>query len=633
MGRVVFAGYRRHKKGDPPLTPNPKPGAPGSLEGGGNLVMVPMVTDYEAIEKILSSRYLTTSISSEPESVSCSICGFNFVEGRGPLGDTPCEHEKGGYYEAEEGFKKLCYYTMGPLHGVEISYVNAPSDTTSRNVDPDIGETGLRLLLGDKPVGKKEFHFHDAQTLELVAKFDLEEGAYAENFELIPSLAIMPQSTFIMPGGRKDAMKESVLDKETLAPAQEEQDERQADSVLAQEEETSEAIQEEKGTQVEAPEATQTETAEVNLTYGELFGLDKTDESFSLESSLSSAQRKKLPGSVFCGPNRSFPAHDREHILQGLRTVGRYKGPGSKEKIKQALLRKGKKYGIGAQEFEGKALFGVYPIQIETPEGIFQPFFVHDKASCEAMLEEVSAFVSSLDEATIQQIALLAKEEGALETAVSISLIDEEAKESFESEESEYSTRRIKSEEAWPLTYTLLEHYADRSYRAMEAAEEKLRGEARKKETLIQDALASISEALEGSNIRLVVTTQNEASSEQESRASEKFLALFARYKSALEKLLKPEQALSLEDLEERFETYISSESSEESAQTEDLDQEEKVVNEEIPPVDPASIERVESPLLSDEQANLSLAQEKEVDLSAFNAFDLFNLGPIKESF
>ena len=36
------------------------------------------------------------------------------------------------------------------------------------------------------------------------------------------------------------------------------------------------------------------------------------------ESVLSYAQRKKLPAKSFCGPNNSYPAHDRKHAANCL---------------------------------------------------------------------------------------------------------------------------------------------------------------------------------------------------------------------------------------------------------------------------------------------------------------------------
>lgn len=64
-----------------------------------------------------------------------------------------------------------------------------------------------------------------------------------------------------------------------------------------------------------------------------------------VDAKLSTKKRKRLPDSAFCGPNRSFPANDCNHVRAGLSLLGRYKGPGSKEKIRACLYRKARKLG------------------------------------------------------------------------------------------------------------------------------------------------------------------------------------------------------------------------------------------------------------------------------------------------
>lgn len=65
------------------------------------------------------------------------------------------------------------------------------------------------------------------------------------------------------------------------------------------------------------------------------------------EAKLTAAQRKRLPDSAFCGPNRSFPAHDRPHVLAGLRLLGRAKlSPAQKARVRACLLRKARQLGM-----------------------------------------------------------------------------------------------------------------------------------------------------------------------------------------------------------------------------------------------------------------------------------------------
>lgn len=68
------------------------------------------------------------------------------------------------------------------------------------------------------------------------------------------------------------------------------------------------------------------------------------------EAKLSTKQRKKLSSSSFCGPGRSFPVPDCKHVKAGLSLLGRYKGPGDKNKIRACIYRKAKSMGC----FKGK---------------------------------------------------------------------------------------------------------------------------------------------------------------------------------------------------------------------------------------------------------------------------------------
>lgn len=95
--------------------------------------------------------------------------------------------------------------------------------------------------------------------------------------------------------------------------------------------------------------------------FSELYGLDEADPLAATEAKLTTKQRSTLPGGVFCGPNRSFPVPDKVHAVQALRLLGRYKGPGDKEQIKQCILRKAAKFGVGGKE---SAELTYFPIEI-----------------------------------------------------------------------------------------------------------------------------------------------------------------------------------------------------------------------------------------------------------------------------
>lgn len=70
------------------------------------------------------------------------------------------------------------------------------------------------------------------------------------------------------------------------------------------------------------------------------------------EAKLTYAERKDLPTSAFCGPDRSYPAHDAKHVRNALTRLAQAKGmsPAVKAKIMACLRRRAKKFGIEVSE-------------------------------------------------------------------------------------------------------------------------------------------------------------------------------------------------------------------------------------------------------------------------------------------
>jgi hypothetical protein len=75
----------------------------------------------------------------------------------------------------------------------------------------------------------------------------------------------------------------------------------------------------------------------------------------SQDGKLSGAERKKLKGSTFCGPNRSFPVNDCSHVTAAKRLLGRAKvSEATKSKIHACVDRKAKSMGCGGEKGEKK---------------------------------------------------------------------------------------------------------------------------------------------------------------------------------------------------------------------------------------------------------------------------------------
>ena len=132
---------------------------------------------------------------------------------------------------------------------------------------------------------------------------------------------------------------------------------------------------------------------EVLVTIGELFGLDSEDLAFAKESKLNTRSRNNLPEAVFCGPNRSFPVHDKEHAVAALKLIERYTGAGDKSEIRNNILAKAKKFGVNAGESADSLFYTPIFITV-VKDGASENYpaaNITDKAQAETMLENISA--------------------------------------------------------------------------------------------------------------------------------------------------------------------------------------------------------------------------------------------------
>jgi hypothetical protein len=93
-----------------------------TLSGKPGLVFTCMITDQDAIEKILDGRYQTVSIGCMTDKVTCSICGADRTK-------EWCEHWPGETYDDQ-----VCHFIIGKTDGIEVSYVNVPADENAGNI-------------------------------------------------------------------------------------------------------------------------------------------------------------------------------------------------------------------------------------------------------------------------------------------------------------------------------------------------------------------------------------------------------------------------------------------------------------------------------------------------------------------
>jgi len=71
------------------------------------------------------------------------------------------------------------------------------------------------------------------------------------------------------------------------------------------------------------------------------------------EAKLTYAERKKLSPTSFCGPNRSYPAHDAAHVRNGLAKLSQFGSrlkPAVRARISACLHSRAKRFGVTVGE-------------------------------------------------------------------------------------------------------------------------------------------------------------------------------------------------------------------------------------------------------------------------------------------
>lgn len=110
----------------------------GEVREGQNddVILYPMITDKDAIEKIVDGRYLTVSIGIETDHVWCTICGNDMTTGR-------CEHQLMHNYDG-----KMCGWEIGNIWAEEMSFVNNPS-AVAYVEDPNVDKNYIENKVGN----------------------------------------------------------------------------------------------------------------------------------------------------------------------------------------------------------------------------------------------------------------------------------------------------------------------------------------------------------------------------------------------------------------------------------------------------------------------------------------------------
>jgi hypothetical protein len=352
----------------------------------GHLRFLTRIPDEVAAKRVITGLYDTVSISALATNVRCSICG-----GPAASGNTEHEHKRFHWYSQEDvedrsslldaptntGTKiiksskgSLCYYMAGPLAGRHVAFVLTPSDKYAGVLEYGIEEVDNI----DDSTGYSTINdVHEIANMEIYVLSDkdkvflsLNEGN-SENLydELRDELKIKSNTVVIdMIYGVEKAVTEKIKDNGTVKDNTQKgrsqkgitqkgnshnggenmKDERKdlSTGVSTDGDTGKQAVNDSfKNTQIDTETLIMMEESDIDAI------MNADDTAFTEDAKLTAAARKKLPDSVFCGPGRSFPAHDKTHVTAALRLINRSKYSAStKASILSCVRGKAKKMGM-----------------------------------------------------------------------------------------------------------------------------------------------------------------------------------------------------------------------------------------------------------------------------------------------
>lgn len=337
-----------------------------NYQGAGYLEITASIADPDAIQKVLDGRYLTGSVGLTTDAAVCSVCKQDWVE---IAHDERCEHRPGKVYDGKKAF-----VITGNLHYEEYSFVNTPADRHSRIMEINVNGVTDKLDMSDS-VGKN------------IAVNIITDNIQEDNMKSVATKLISDSRFSILGKEYLDTLLTSLEDEKTMEkwPFTDELDftvnfeldlDKQA---IAKAFELTDGAEKEIAIRMIRPTMVQSSIVEIVASvdiktadafyialndaewtdYSELgdedlntFRKDKPSaELVEYDSKLSTAARKRLPGSSFCGPNKSFPVADCAHVTAARRLIGRASASSAtKSKILACVSRKATAMNCGAKK-------------------------------------------------------------------------------------------------------------------------------------------------------------------------------------------------------------------------------------------------------------------------------------------
>lgn len=267
-----------------------------NYRGLGYTEIVAAITDPDAIAKVLDGRYLTGSIGASTNRAVCSICKTDWAGE-----DGPCDHRPGKEYDG-----KRAVLIAGQLFYDEWSFVNKPADRHSRVIEVNVNGISDFVEVEGVPATDKVQDSVPSITLAPVQNISVVVDSPVADATVEPAAAVV----------ESDPLKDFWGDSFDSLIGDDPWGRDYAEMFMN-------AVQEEK---------------------------DEIKAAELRNATLSAEKRKALSSSTFCGPDRSFPVPDCAHVTAARRLIGKYKGPGDKQKILACVSRKAARLGCGGKD-------------------------------------------------------------------------------------------------------------------------------------------------------------------------------------------------------------------------------------------------------------------------------------------
>jgi len=317
----------------------------------GFIQLLARISEKETIQQLADGRLQTVSIGASTKEAWCNICDQDLAN------EGICSHTRGKRYARDEDEVQLfeCFWRLGLLEYKECSFVNVPADEYAQVIGLEFSPTVAQMAevdffveAGGKQITLQDYLEGDSITLP---DSDSKENINMADPKKSKKVASAEDTTV---QGSETPTK---VDKETDAKDKKQLSDtdkgKQVDDDTNKDNPDDKTDSDDEETfSLSADELSEEELADMKLLDSELDAeldeLASADSTFA-DAKLSTSARKKLKGSSFCGPNRSFPVPDCAHVTAARRLIGRAKvSDSTKKKILACVSRKANSLGCGS---------------------------------------------------------------------------------------------------------------------------------------------------------------------------------------------------------------------------------------------------------------------------------------------